>query len=356
MSTNPWARWLSRHEPVQYSLSRKTGWDTFVNSAPRPRFDPLTRSAMERLSTVELEDYNEARQVWNANLPTVRTHQLDAAHRIFDQVLASNRRDSSTLRGTVVVDAKPGLGKTTIATRYGRDFHRTEVRRRGTQTPEGHQRLPVAFIPLSAGMTLKGLNQKVLEFYGHPAASRTSRAQLGSLAVDCVLSCATRLIIIDDLHFINFKHRDGTEVSNHLKWLANEMPVTFVYVGVGLTEKRFFDEGLHGEDAAFAQTSRRATRCPVVPFSISTTAGLRAWVDVLAAFEEHLILAAATPGMLTDHAKLVHERTQGHIASLTNLLDRAAYVAIASGTETLTEDILTRVTIDNAAQVSARTA
>jgi MoxR-like ATPase len=49
----------------------------------------------------------------------------------------------------VVIDAEPGLGKTTIATRYARDFHRRE----GPVTEGGHQRLPVAFVPLSAGIT-----------------------------------------------------------------------------------------------------------------------------------------------------------------------------------------------------------
>lgn len=304
----------------------------------------------------ELEDYNEARMVWNANLPTVRTQQLEATYRVIDQVMASGRRDASSLRGMVVVDAHPGLGKTTAATRYGRDFERREVRRFGAETDDGHQRLPVAFVPLSAGMTLKSLNKKLLEFYGHPAATRSTRAELGSLAVDCVLSCQTRLIIVDDLHFVNFRHRDGTEVSNHLKWLANEMPVTFVYVGVGLQERRFFDEGLDGADTALAQTSRRTTRCPVVPFTIKTTNGFRAWVELLEAFEKHLMLAEATPGMLSDHARLLHRRTQGRIGSLTGLLDRACYVAITSGAEFLTEQILTDAPIDNAAHASERTA
>ena len=100
--------------------------------------------------------------VWNANLPTVKTQQLTAAFDVIDQVMASNRRDADRLRGSVVIDAAPGLGKTTIATRYARDFHRRTYRRLGPKTATGSQRLPVAFVPLSAGITLKGLNQKIL--------------------------------------------------------------------------------------------------------------------------------------------------------------------------------------------------
>jgi hypothetical protein len=354
--TNRWARWLATNGTTTTQLSRKQGWDEFVFAAPREDLEVLSRAEMASLSSEELEDYNEARMVWNANLPTVKTAQLTEAYGIIDQVMASVRRDADRLRGSVVIDAEPGLGKTTIATRYARDYHRRVYRREGPTTPEGHQRLPVAFVPLSAGITLKGLNQQILRFYGHPAVDRASTSRLGALAVDCVTSCQTRLIVIDDLHFIDFRHRNGVDVSNHLKGLANEMAATFIYVGVQLREKRFFDEGLVGEQAAYAQTSRRATRCPVAPFSIDTDAGLRGWVSLLRVMEGHIKLADAGPGMLVEHAKELHRRTQGRIASWTNLLDRVSYLAITSSAETITAELIAATTIDNAAQVSNRTA
>lgn len=126
----------------------------------------------------------------------MHTAQLARAYGVMDQVMASNQRDSDRLRGAVVIDAAPALGKTTIATRYARDLHRKILRRHGPRTPEGHQRLPVVYLPLSAGTTLKGLNQKLLRFYGHPAATRSTRTELGALAVDCVQACRTQLIHI----------------------------------------------------------------------------------------------------------------------------------------------------------------
>ena len=77
----------------------------------------------------------------------------------------------------------------------------------------------------------------ICEFYGHPGADRANAAQLASLAVDCVLSCESRVGIIDDLHFIDPRRKDGLDVSNHLKWLASELPVTFIYAGVGLADR-----------------------------------------------------------------------------------------------------------------------
>lgn len=350
MNTNPWADWLAEYDTCGYQLSRKAGWDAFVNAGPRPRFEVLTRRQMRRLDEDTLADYNEARCVWNANPPTIKTQQLALSFQVLDQVMASNRRDGDKLRGAGVIDAEPGLGKTTIATRYAREVHRREYRRHSPFTAEGHQRLPVAFVPLHAGVTLKGLNQQILQFYDHPGATRANRTQLTSLAVDCVTSCQTRLIVIDDLHFIDFRHRNGIEVSNHLKGLANVLPVAFLYVGVNLQAKRFFDEGMAGEEAAYAQTSRRATRCPVAAFSIDTEAGARGWTDLLVTLEPHLMLADAEPGMLLAHARELHRRTQGRIASLMNLIDRAAYVAIATGVETITRAVHDAALADNAAQ------
>ncbi|SDS09710.1 AAA domain-containing protein [Paraoerskovia marina] len=352
--SNYWAEWLRIYDTDHFTLSRKQGWDRFVNSAPREEFATLSRTQMGRLSKDERRDYNEARMVWNANLPTVRTSQLAHANSIIDMVLASARRDGDKLRGSVVIDAEPGLGKTTIATRYGRAFHRDQHRRYGTETPEGHQFLPVAFIPIAAQTTLKGLNQRLLNFYGHPAAKTATKDRLAVHLVDVVGSCQTRLIIIDDIHFVDFRNRNGTEMSNHLKWLANELPVTFVFAGVDLEQKRFFDEGLTGEEAVLAQTARRATRVQVAPFSIASDAGMTAWIAILRAFGTHLKLADGDGEMLVPLAHEIHRRTQGRVASLTNMLDRASYLAIRSGTERITDDVLAKVRVDNAGENGAR--
>jgi hypothetical protein len=353
--SNPWARWLAEHGTNRFQLGRKEGWDQFVNTAPRPPFDLVTRTSRERLSEDERADYDEARMVWNANLPIVRTAQMTRAEMVMDQVMASSRRDGDRLRGTVVIDAAAGLGKTTIATQYARAFHRAQYRRYGAETEEGHQFLPVAFVSLSSSITLKGVNQRLLQFYGHPAALRATTDRLGGLLLDCVTACQTRMIIIDDLHFVDFNDRHGAAVSNHLKWLSNEVPATFVYAGVSLERRRFFSEGGQaGDSLVYAQTARRATRCPVEPFSISSDAGMADWLRLLRALGKHLILADGDENDLVAHAQELFRRTQGHIASLTNLLDRACWVAIRTGTERITEDVLAQVRIDNAGEIGAR--
>ena len=83
---------------------------------------------------------------------------------------------------------------------------------------------PVFRVGLTSKTTLRTLNRMICEFYGHPGTDRANAARLASYAVDCVLSCDTRIGVIDDIHFINPAHKDGLDVSNHLKWLATPQP------------------------------------------------------------------------------------------------------------------------------------
>ena len=353
--SNPWAVWLRTNDRQPYVLADKVGWDTFVNTGARDPLTVLSRREMAELSEEALEDYNAARQVWHANPAAVRTSQVAAAYSVIDQVMAGNHRDGDRLRGAVAIDSEPGLGKTTIATRYGRDFHRRMYRRYGPTTSEGSQRLPVAFVPLQSATTLKDLNKQILRFYRHPAGSRDTKADLVALVVDSVTTAETRLIIIDDLHFVDYNHRDGQAVANHLKGLANALPVTFMYIGVGLLERRFFTEGNDrgSKGLEVAQIARRTTRCPVAPFTLSTDAGFRAWVDLLAALQSQLLLADAPPDVLTRHARELFRRTQGRIGSLTGLLEHACHIAVTTGIEDITTEVLSMSVADNASETSA---
>lgn len=352
--TNPWQAWLERWDTQPFQLSTKSGWDAFVNAPARPK--PPDPDPMERLSGDVKDDYDEARHVWHANPPTLITPQLQSVCAALEQVRASARRDGDRLRGALVVDAEPGQGKTTIAITYARRLHRTLYRRYGARTDDGHQRLPIAYVPLTADVTLKGLNRQILRFYGHPAPQGASTTDLTRAVVDCATSCDTRLIVIDEVHFVNLRVRNGLEVSNHFKGLANQIPATFLFVGVDLDDNRFLDEGRIGEARAMAQTSRRTTRCAVPAFDISTDHGDRVWTQILDRLEAHLQLHDHSPGTLRTLGRELHHRTQGRIASLTTLFDRACYHAITSGTEAITADTLDAIRLDHAAEQARTTA
>ncbi len=340
--------------PGLFSLSRKEGWRRFVDTPPRTRPDTLTRAQLTALGEDAADDYNDRRHDWHANFGIIQTPQLAAIHDELGQIVHSNRQDADRIRSAAVIDALPGLGKTTIANLFGRTFDRAQIRRHGPVTELGHERVPVFRVGLTSNTTLRTLNRMICEFYGHPATDRANAAALASHALDCVLSCETQVGIIDDIHFIDLARRDGLAVSNHLKWLANELPVTFIYVGVGLAERRFFADGLSGKNTVLAQTARRWTRLGVEPFQREDAAGRRHWRSLVKSTERQLVLADHRLGMLVELEDYLFERTTGHIGSYFTLLVRGCYRAIRTGTEALTRDLLDEVRLDEASEQARR--
>jgi hypothetical protein len=193
------------------------------------------------------------------------------------------------------------------------------------------------------------------EFFGHPGRQNSTAAQLGLQALDCVLSCEVRLLILDDLHFLKWRKTSGIEVSNHLKWIANEFPVTLLKVGVGLADKGLFSEGEATGDTVLAQTGRRTTRLDMPPFTIDTEQGRRHWRRLLLALEQRIVLADTYPGMLADElSDYLFARSTGHIGSLMTLVHRGCQRAQRTGSERLTRDLLDQVRNDEAAEQARR--
>ena len=192
-------------------------------------------------------------------------------------------------------------------------------------------------------------------FYAHPGAERGNALQLANRAADCVLSCGTRLIIVDDVHFLDMGRRDGREVANHFKWLSNQFPVTFLFVGVGLRQRGLLTEGLSPSDAALAQTARRWTPLSLGPFEIATDEGRRTWRRLLLAIERMVVLADKHQGMVAeDLAGYLYSRSTGHFASLMTILMRGCQRAIRTGQERLTRELLDGVKNDEAAELARR--
>jgi len=335
------------------TLARKEGWKALAEAAPRTQPEHHTPAQFKALRAPARAEYDELRKQWHANL-TLKTPQLARVHEDIWEIVDTNRQDGDRVKGAPVIDAHPGLGKTTAATAFGRQLHRDRVALAGVRTAEGHEHIPVCRIGLTANTSMKSLQEAFLEFYGHPRKSGTTD-QLRSAALDCVLSCDTSLVIIDDVHFLDMSRRDGLTVTNHLKSLANDFPVTFLFVGVGLRERGLFCEGMTAADAALAQTGRRWTRLTMDPFEIRTAKGRKEWRTVLLGLERILVLARKHPGMLADElSDYLFARTTGHIGSLMDLINRGTGRAMRTGEERLTADLLDRVKIDEAAETARR--
>ena len=206
-------------------------------------------------------------------------------------------------------------------------------------------------VGLTGNTTMKDFNLAMLEFFAHPGVTRGTAAQYIRRALDCVLLCDVRLLIVDDLHFLRWRLSSGVEISNHLKYIANEFPVTLLLIGVGLEAGGLLSEGRSYSDAVLAQTGRRTTVLDMRPFLVSTEEGRREWRQLLLAIEERLVLADTTPGMLAENlSDYLYARSTGHIGSLMTLINRGCQRAVRTGTERLTASLLDNVKNDAAAE------
>lgn len=330
-------------------LTRKETWRRYCDEPRRVQPERHTITELRALGEAAREEYDESRHDWHPNLRIVKTSQLKGAQRVLDLIVQSNRQESDRIRGVGAIDAFPGLGKTTIADTFARSFDQREIRRHGRETDTGHPRLPVFRVSLSSGTTLKSLNEKICQFYGHPSVKKArqgySADRFAGFALDCILSSETKLGIIDDVHFITPRRKDGKDVINHLKFLNSEFPVTFLFAGVDLEGKGFFSD---------PQTASRWTRIGVDPFEINTDEGRADWQSLIKATERQIVLAHARPGMLTSIADYLFARTSGHIGSFFSLVSRGAWEAIRSGEEDLTRELLDDVLIDAEAESGRR--
>ena len=273
------------------TLAWKEGWLAFVTAPKRPQPESLSRKALTALSGEARNGYDKSRREWHANLGPIRTPQFASVQEDLWDIVDSNLQDGDKAKGAVALDAFPGLGKTTAVLDFAKKFHLREVGDNGDRTVDGNERWPVCRIGLKGTTGTKSLYKAMLSFYGHPGISSGNADAFAERVLGCVLDCETKILIVDEIHFLRWGNRAGVEVSNSLKHIANDFPITLIYVGVGLEARGLFSEGDSYSDAVLAQTGRRTTRLGMEPFEISTEQGRRDWRSMLLALEERVVLA-----------------------------------------------------------------
>ena len=196
--------------------------------------------------------------------------------------------------------------------------------------------------------SMRDFNRAMCEFYGHPGW-RGSTEELGRRALDYVLKCETRLLIIDDLHFLHWQNKGGIEISNNFKYIVNDFPITLVSIGIGLIERGVLMDASY--DELLAQTSRRTTVLTMEPYLPKTESQRRDWRTLLTTIEQRLVLGDKRIGMLAeDLSDYLYERSTGHIGSLMDLIRRDASAPSERQGETLNRQLLDTIKIDSAAE------
>ena len=344
----------------QRSLSTYEGWNDFAERPPRTRPAIFSREQLAALSAQERVGYDLARRQWHANI-LLRTRQVQEIELQLGDILDSNLQDADRVKSAAAIDAPPALGKSTVVNNFGRVFHQQRIAEAGEWLDQDRdvRRLPVCHVTLTGRPTIKGLHMMILGFYAHPATAgilhrSMAGRDLARAAAECIERHDTRLVIVDDLHFLRMNTRDGVEVANQLKWLSNEYNATFLFAGVALRQRGLVGEGQTGEGAAMAQTFRRWTVLSLEPFTLTHKRGRDEWDRLVFGIEQALVLTDGRDGMLVDLSRYLFARTTGNIGSLMDLIRRGASRAIRTGRERIDRELLDDIRIDEGAETERR--
>jgi hypothetical protein len=329
-------------------LITKEGWRDFVNFEPvaKPPLVPL--DVVQTWSKEQCLQYQAIRKRYHAMQQPLTTPSLTSITEAVVRLALTGMDLAPGVRPGALINGLPTLGKSTILAEIGRKYERVlRLRLERSLGTEGHAEfIPVVYTTLASNETCKGLTTKLLNYYGRPYNRNDSESDLQAQLARQASQSGTTLMLVDDVHFLDNKHRSAKDVNTHLKALASSIGATFVYAGVNLEGTGLLFEGQEEAKAQAAQTQRRFRRMEIMPFEATEDA----FVSVLEALETQLLLLKGEPGDLTGLAKYVHDRTDGYMGAITSLVRDGAALAIETGAERITKSVLDLVTLDYASQ------
>ncbi|MGR6924375.1 AAA family ATPase [[Actinomadura] parvosata] len=330
----------TEHSP----LTTKDGWRRFVDDAPAcPQW--LSACARKRLTDQDRRADDEARLDYHARLVVVATPTVRKIFTTGRRLVLLNRHQISGRRG-LIVTGQAGTGKTTAITQLGRNHELLVRQRLGAAAFDG--RLPVVYVTVPPRATPKMLAIEFARFLGIPVFRSDTQTAITNAVCDLLIKLRVELALVDEIHNISLATRAGAEASDQLKYLSERIPATFVLAGIEVGASGLFS-GVRGQ-----QIAGRYTLTETEPFAYGTTTQRQQWRQLIASMEESLRLHRHKSGSLTKLDAYLHERTDGAIGSLSQLIRGAATEVILDGSEAITRKTLEGITVDQNAEAAHR--
>jgi hypothetical protein len=330
----------------------KEGWRAFcADRASTAKPELMKAKQYTELTEIEGNAYDLERRRHHASFGPIRTRDLD---RITSELL--NLAETNLLSGNgtarpgAVLDAPGTFGKTTILTELGRAYERRlrEMDPTSGASP-GDDFVPVVYVSLDSAITVKVVDRTLADFFALPVPGRATRDELTAALRRVAARCGTSLFLIDDLHNLDPSRRDHRDVSGHFKHLANVLPATFVFAGIGIEESGLLDDNHDRGKLYLSQTRGRLSLYPLEPYSVDDESDRLEWRSLVASFASQLAVHGAND-LERRLWRYLYRRTGGSIGSLSALLRRGANLAVDRDDARLTKPILDQVRLDAAAE------
>lgn len=194
---------------------------------------------------------------------------------------------------------------------------------------EGVTLHPVVTIELQPGPGLAGVYKEILRTLGVPFPSRADVDFLQARAIEVLARVQCRLLIIDEVHHIlTAAPLAQRQVLAQLKHISNKLELPLVAAGT--------------EDAWYALKTdlQLASRFDAYPLPVWQEG--KDFLQLLMSFGALIPLRQSSNLATVDMARTILGRADGRIGEITKLLQAAAILAIETGTERITAELLTR--------------
>ncbi|MGX9687364.1 ATP-binding protein [Deinococcus wulumuqiensis] len=323
------------------------GWRQYVAAPTLERPVLPTLEEYRAMNAAQREAIDRERRRYVMGFGPLSTPAMQRVSEVLKKQLRVNLHvPADQVKVGVVIDGLASHGKTTIAKTVARQFERMIREKASFRDDRARDAfIPVVHVTLHPKMTPKSMAWEICHFLNVPVRGRETEQQLVSAIHEAVARHRILLFVIDDIHFLKGRSREGQELSDFLKSLMSRTGATFLYVGIDVESMGIMqDRG--AVSLASSQTAARFVLQKVWPFEKED----RMWRVLLRDVEEHLCLLDQVPGTLEKCYRLIYNRTGGSIGTLMNLLRNAAEGAIGR-TERITADDLRSVSLDYAASV-----
>lgn len=219
------------------------------------------------------------------------------------------------------------MGKTTIIQEFIRDYY-IEEKLDEDNLPIAVLK-PVIAIQAPAKPNTKELFINILDHFFVPYKATDPEVKLRNQVIHLMRKFETRILIIDELHnFLSGTPRQQQEVMNTLKVLSNELRLNIV--GVGTREAILI---LHTD----AQYASRFDVIELPKWKLDTD-----FLRLLLSYVKLLPLKKESLLGTKEIASLLWEISEGNLGDLNKLIIECAKEAIASGTEEITVEIISK--------------
>jgi hypothetical protein len=334
-------------------------WHDYCVAAPPQPPAILTVKQWAALTREDFELQMQTLEQWLGHV-YVDTPELTAITRTMTRTVRSNAYSPPGAKNIIALSGRNLAGKSTLAKRWARDIYRDLItdspvddRGRPIRRPTHGWEVdfcPVVFLNMGAGAKMAAFDGLILSFFGLPTSGLVR--ELTASAVRAIQRHRTKVLVIDDAHFIKTVCKDARDVLDHIKKInteIGEVGATLVLVGADLT------------DNALAHDPQIAGRMKLRAFpeyEIDSADHQSAWQRIVRDLENQVLphLPAGKPGMLfTELAGELWYRTQGYLGDLRELVCDATLLATEDRSHRIQRKHLDMVDLSVRAELEEKT-